>query len=109
MTQTTTDATENLLPIANFTDSMQAIALVNKFGDRDLDGLPALDQAALVAILGVFIYSHAINKPCDIYEAAIWAVPEDLDKTSDSMPDALELLDGISEIEAIELIQFLVQ
>ncbi|MBD1911285.1 hypothetical protein [Leptolyngbya sp. FACHB-8] len=107
-TETLTD-NSHFLPIANFTDSRQALALAEKFGDRDLGKLSPTDQTALVLILSRLIYHDHIQKPIDIWEAAEQAISEDEDQTSDDMATALELLEGIDSDGAIALIQFLVQ
>lgn len=111
MVATTETLTDNshLLPIANFTDSKQSLALAEKFGDRDLDKLSPTDQAALVLILAKLIYRNHVQKPIDIWEAAEQAISEDEDQTSDDMGTALGLLEGIDPDDAIALIQFLVQ
>ncbi|MBD2156255.1 hypothetical protein [Leptolyngbya sp. FACHB-16] len=111
MTPATETLTDNshLLPIANFTDSPQSMALAEKFGDRDLSKLTHTDQSALVLILAKLIYRNHIQKPIDIWEAAEQAIAEDEDQTSDDMGTALGLLEGIDPDDAIGLIQFLVQ
>ena len=108
ITETLTD-NSHLLPIANFTDSKQALALAEKFGDRDLAKLLPIDQTALLVILARLIYRDRINQPIAIWDAAEQAIAEDEDQTSDDMGTALELLEGIDPDDAIALIQFLVQ
>ena len=104
-----TTAVQTLLPIANFTDCKQAIALAEKFGDRDLEKLSDIDQAALVVILSKFVYLNLIQHLASIWDAAEQAISENEDQTSENMGTALDLLEGIDPDDAIALIQFLVQ
>lgn len=115
MTQATERLEDNshLLPIANFTDSKQAAALAEKFGDRDLTKLTESDQAALIMILAAMVYRDVSRvgrmSGITIWEAAEQVIPADEDFTSDQMETALEILEGIDPDDAIALIQFLVQ
>jgi hypothetical protein len=101
--------TTNLFPVSEFTTCPQAKKLVERYGDGSPDGMQGCDQAALLLVLAAFVYRHFAKLSTSIQDAAEQAIPENADRTSDEMPDVLEMLDGIQVGDAVGLIQFLVQ
>jgi len=96
--------------VGYYTGCPQAENLVRLYGDGNLDKLPQVDQAALVAILGLFIYYETAFSASDNFNDAVAdAIPESADATSDAIQGALACLAGIGKDEAIGILQFLVQ
>ena len=97
-------------PIGYYTACPQAENLVRLYGDGNLDNLPQVDQAALIAILGLFVYYETICPDSGRFEdAALEAINEGDDETTDHIQGALACLEGIDKDEAISVLQFLVQ
>ena len=97
-------------PIGYFTGCPQGENLVSLYGGVNLDKLPQVDQAALVAILGLFVYYETICPDGGRFEdAALEAINEGDDETTDHIQGALACLEGIDKDEAISVLQFLVQ
>ena len=96
-------------PIGYFTNCEQGQSLVRLYGGN-LDKLPQIDQAAMVAILGVFIYYEAVFPDSENFQDAIQsAIHSDCDETTDDIQGALSCLAGIDRDGAIGVLQFLVQ
>jgi len=88
----------------------QAENLVRLYGDGNLGKLPQVDQAALIAILGLFIYYETICPNSGRFEdAALEAINEGDDETTDHIQAALDCLAGIDKDGAIGILQFLLQ
>ena len=97
-------------PIGYFTACPQGQALVRRFGDRDLAELPSVDRAALVAILGLYLYNTAVHgESSSLGTAAYDSLTIYDDQTTIALREAIDILDGITADEAIAIIQFLVQ
>jgi len=97
-------------PIGYFTSCPKAENLVRLYGDGNLDKLTQVDQAALVAILGLYIYYEAIYPGSENLEnAALDAIHSDDDETTDDIQGALACLAGIDRDGAIGILQFLLQ
>lgn len=99
-----------LLPVSEFTICKQAKALVNRFGDYGLEAMRPEDEGALLAILAILPYREFVGLSVNIEDAAeqIFADP-DLDKTSEDMPEIIELVEGITVEDALLLMQFMMQ
>jgi hypothetical protein len=97
--------------IGYFTASPQAENLVRLYGDRDLDKLPQVDQAALAVILSLYLYyENAYPGSVRNFElAALNAIHSDDDETTDDIQGALSCLAGVDRDGAIGILQFLVQ
>jgi hypothetical protein len=96
--------------VGYYTACQQGQALVALYGDRDLDKLPQVDQSALVAILGLFIYYETVYPDSENFQdAALDAIHTDCDETTDDIQDALACLEGIDRDGAIGVLQFLMQ
>ena len=96
-------------PIGYFTSCEQGQSLVSLYGGK-LDKLPQVDQAALVAILGLFLYYETVYPDSvNFQDAALDAIHTDCDETTDDIQGALGCLAGIGKDEAIGVLQFLVQ
>jgi len=98
-----------LRPIGYFTDCRQAQDLVKKFGDHDLKQLDQIDQCALVVALSGLMMASTAGLTVTLEEAAEACIPSTYDYTSDSVQEAIAILDGISPDEAVNVLQFLVQ
>ena len=98
-------------PIGYFTSCPQAENLVRLYGDRDLDKLPQVDQAALVVILGLYLYYETVcPSGFDNFEnAALDAIHANDDETTDEIQPALACLEAIDKDGAIGILQFLLQ
>jgi len=97
--------------IGYYTACPQAENLVRLYGDGSLDKLSQIDQAALVAILGLFLYYENVYPDgVDNFEnAALDAIHSDCDETTDDIQGALACLAGIDKDGAIGILQFLLQ
>lgn len=100
----------SLLSVSEFTVCKQAKALVERFGDYDLEAMRLEDEGALLAILAILPYREFVGLSVNIEDAAeqIFADP-DLDKTSEDMPEIIELVEGITVEDALLLMQFMMQ
>jgi len=97
-------------PIGYYTGCPQAESLVRLYGDGNLEKLPQVDQAALVAILGLFLYYETVYPDSENFQdAALDAIHTDCDETTDDIQGALSCLAGIDRDGAIGVLQFLVQ
>jgi hypothetical protein len=97
--------------IGYFTACHQGENLVRLYGDGNLGNLPQVDQAALVVILGLYLYYETVcPSGLDNFEnAALDAIHSDDDETTDNIQAALSCLEGIDKDGAIGILQFLVQ
>jgi len=96
--------------VGYFTACPQGENLVSLYGDGNLDKLPQVDQAALVAILGLFLYYEAVYPDSENFQdAALDAIHTDCDETTDDIQGALGCLAGIDKDGAIGILQFLLQ
>ena len=96
-------------PIGYFTSDDRARLLTERFGDNDLKQLPQIDQAALTIALSGLMMADLAGLTVTLEEAAEACIPSAYDYTSDSVQEAIAILDGISPDEALSVIQFLVQ
>lgn len=97
-------------PIGYFSSCNQARLLAERFGDHDLKDLPQVDQAALVVALSAMFLAQTVGlETTTVADAAAKAIPEGYDYTSDAINEAVDILEGITPTQAIEIIQFLVQ
>ena len=96
-------------PIGYFTSDDRARLLTERFGDNDLNQLPQIDQAALTLALSGLMMASIAGLTVTLEEAAEACIPSAYDYTSDSVQEAIAILDGISPDEAIGVLQFLVQ
>jgi len=98
-------------PIGYFTACPQGENLVKLYGDRDLDKLSQIDQAALAVILSLYLYFE-IAYPGSVRNfelACLNAIHCDDDETTDDIQGALACLQGIDKDGAIGILQFLLQ
>jgi hypothetical protein len=97
-------------PLNYFIQFEQGENLVNRFGDRVLIGMHEIDQAALLAVLGHFIYMcQASQAILPIADTASHAINPDDDLTTGAINEAIAILEGITPGHAIGLIAFLAQ
>jgi len=96
-------------PIGYFTSDDRARLLTERFGDHDLGQLGQIDQAALTLALSGLMMANLAGVAVTLEEAAEACIPSAYDYTSDSVQEAIAILDGISPDEAVNVIQFLVQ
>ena len=96
-------------PIGYFTSDDRARLLTERFGDNDLKQLPQIDQAALTISLAGLMMADLAGIVVSLEEAAEACIPSAYDYTSDSVQEAIAILDGISPDEAVNVLQFLVQ
>jgi len=96
--------------IGYFTASPQAQNLVMLFGENLLELLPPIDKAALLAILGLFLYYDTLAPTGENFElAALDAIHTDSDETTENLAVALTSLEGIDRQGAIGVFNFITQ
>jgi len=97
-------------PIGYFTACPQGQAFVQRFGEAIAERIPKVDRAALIAALGLHLYnSTEQGEPPAILDAALDAIPNADDRTTDSFAEAIEILHGIDQYDALGVLQYLVQ
>jgi hypothetical protein len=90
--------------VADGSDILQR--LKDAYG-QNFEQMEAVDEAALLVILGGHIYSHAIGNDLSIAENAMDFLPQELDETSDEINRILDLLEDVTVEDATKLIQLI--
>jgi len=97
-------------PIKHFTACPQGQAFAQRFGEAIAERIPKVDRAALIAALGLHLYNSTEDGETPaILDAALDAIPYAEDRTTDSFAEAIDILNGIDQYDALGILQYLVQ